>query len=429
MQRHARCGRERRRGLRARSGDRQHGGERQREQSVHRSHRRRAQHLVPGHRLPGRERRSDARPPGGQRRTDEDVRAPCRQPRRRRRSGGRRGLHRPGPAGDRPPSGPRVRHRRVRAGTAPRHHRRGDGRDDRWRDTPGTVTPNLRATTYRFEYGTSTAYGGLTPLRNLAAGGKRRAGQRRDLRPGRRDDLPLPAGRDQCRRHEPRPPMRRSARLRARGRAAAGLAARRRDWRQRRRRLAAAARAATVQRPAGWPPRCAPRRSRSTRAAGARPALSARARRGSPPQLATVRARRRAGHRVARSAGAPCGHALRRAHRAQPHRARLHPPDRRRDVSPSGTLPSREAGASRAGSARARSRPGDTGRASWRRMLPGTGRRHACCPSGSSRAEDRRGRRVSARIPGLTHEGRARVGCFKRGWTPQCSGLLESPAG
>lgn len=35
---------------------------------------------------------------------------------------------------------------------------------------PGTVTPNLRATTYRFEYGTSTAYGGLTPALNLAPG-------------------------------------------------------------------------------------------------------------------------------------------------------------------------------------------------------------------------------------------------------------------
>jgi hypothetical protein len=35
----------------------------------------------------------------------------------------------------------------------------------------GTVQPNLQATTYRFEFGTSTAYGSLTPLGDVAAGG------------------------------------------------------------------------------------------------------------------------------------------------------------------------------------------------------------------------------------------------------------------
>ena len=82
--------------------------------------------------------------------------------------------------------------------------RRGDGDHARPAATlNGSVNPNGQATTYYFEYGKDTNYGSKTTVdeRRLGHRGDHRLGG--DLRPPGRPDLPLPARRDERRRHEP----------------------------------------------------------------------------------------------------------------------------------------------------------------------------------------------------------------------------------
>ena len=68
----------------------------------------------------------------------------------------------------------------------------------------GTVDPNGRATTWYFEYGTTTGYGSQTPARSAGSGTTSTSVSGAGLRPDTGTRLPLPARRDERRRHEPR---------------------------------------------------------------------------------------------------------------------------------------------------------------------------------------------------------------------------------
>ena len=67
----------------------------------------------------------------------------------------------------------------------------------------GTVDPNGRATTWYFEYGTSTSYGTKTAVKDAGSGGSAVAVSRRTREPRPRAAPPLPARRDERRRDEP----------------------------------------------------------------------------------------------------------------------------------------------------------------------------------------------------------------------------------
>ena len=80
----------------------------------------------------------------------------------------------------------------------------------------GTVDPNGRATTWFFEYGTSTSYGTKTAAKDAGSGGSAVAVSAALASLERGRHLSLPPGRDERRRHEPRRrpgPSRRSERL------------------------------------------------------------------------------------------------------------------------------------------------------------------------------------------------------------------------
>ncbi len=92
----------------------------------------------------------------------------------------------------------------------------------------GSVSPRGLATTYEFEYGTTTAYGSTIPIPEGSVGQQRAAGQPDDHRTAGRNRLPLPPGCQEQRRHQLRRRLhaldlaperhRRLARHRSRGR-------------------------------------------------------------------------------------------------------------------------------------------------------------------------------------------------------------------
>ena len=68
----------------------------------------------------------------------------------------------------------------------------------------GSANPRGRATTWWFEYGTTTRYGSQTSRRSAGSGSAARSLTAAVTRPQAGDDLPLPARRDERRRLEPR---------------------------------------------------------------------------------------------------------------------------------------------------------------------------------------------------------------------------------